>query len=154
MHILVVHQNFPAQFGHVARQMVKHRGWKCTFVPKTPSALASKPKHSHTIHENAQTSQERSAPVRPQNTPSCQIDIITTKKVKKKTVRTLKPLAKFRVSYLAASGAVEITVGSMQTFPTGGQITVLGGLTTATGGTLSGPAVFTISKGGKSIGPS
>jgi hypothetical protein len=35
--------------------------------------------------------------------------------------------------------------------PTGGRITVLGGLTTASGGTLSGPAVFTISNGGKSI---
>ncbi len=41
-----------------------------------------------------------------------------------------------RPRHLAASGEVEITVGSMQTFPTGGQITVLGGLTTATGGAL------------------
>jgi hypothetical protein len=43
---------------------------------------------------------------------------------------------------------------AMQTFPTGGQITVLGGLLTESGGTLSVPAVFTISKGGKSIKPS
>ena len=58
------------------------------------------------------------------------------------------------VSYVAASDAVEITLGAKETFPTGGQLTVLGGLTTASGGTLSGNAVFTISKGGKSIGPS
>jgi hypothetical protein len=55
---------------------------------------------------------------------------------------------------VVASEVVEITLGSVQTFPTGGQITVSGGLTTASGGTLSGAAVFTISKGGKSVEPS
>jgi len=44
-----------------------------------------------------------------------------------------------------------IKLGAAETFPTGGQLTVLGGLTTAAGGTLTGPAVFTISKSGKSI---
>ena len=65
----------------------------------------------------------------------------------------MHPITKFTVSYLAASDAVEIALGAKETFPTGGQITVLGGLTTASGGMLSGTAVFTISKGGKSIGP-
>lgn len=32
MHILYVHQNYPAQFGHIARWLVQQRGWKCSFV--------------------------------------------------------------------------------------------------------------------------
>ena len=37
MHILFVHQNFPAQFGHIARHLIRTRGWTCTFVSKTPA---------------------------------------------------------------------------------------------------------------------
>jgi glycosyltransferase involved in cell wall biosynthesis len=36
MHILYVHQNFPAQFGHIARHLVQKRGWRCTYVSETP----------------------------------------------------------------------------------------------------------------------
>ena len=36
MHLLFVHQNFPAQFGHIARHLVSQRGWACTFVSLTP----------------------------------------------------------------------------------------------------------------------
>ena len=64
-----------------------------------------------------------------------------------------KPIANFVVSYLAASDAVQLTFGTRQTFPTGGQITILGGPTIASDGTLTGPAVFTIAKGGKSAVP-
>ncbi len=35
MHILFVHPNFPAQFGHVAHHLIKTRGWSCTFVSET-----------------------------------------------------------------------------------------------------------------------
>src|SRR5258706_242830 len=36
MHILYVHQNFPAQFGHIAQHLVQKLGWRCTFVSETP----------------------------------------------------------------------------------------------------------------------
>ena len=32
MHILFVHKNFPAQFGHVAAHLVEKKGYECTFV--------------------------------------------------------------------------------------------------------------------------
>jgi glycosyltransferase involved in cell wall biosynthesis len=36
MHVMFVHQNFPAQFGHIARHLIRTRGWTCSFVSKTP----------------------------------------------------------------------------------------------------------------------
>jgi glycosyltransferase involved in cell wall biosynthesis len=35
MHILYVHQNFPAQFGHIAYHLAQKPGWRCTFVSET-----------------------------------------------------------------------------------------------------------------------
>src|SRR5947199_10009534 len=32
MHVLFVHQNYPAQFGHLARRLVSDFGWECTCV--------------------------------------------------------------------------------------------------------------------------
>ncbi len=40
MHVLFVHQNFPAQFGHIGSHMVKHRGHRCTFVSEKPPRIA------------------------------------------------------------------------------------------------------------------
>lgn len=37
MHVLYVHQNFPAQFGHVAEQFARQLGWRCTFVSRKPA---------------------------------------------------------------------------------------------------------------------
>ncbi len=39
MHILYVHQNFPAQFGHIAKHLTQNRGWKCTFISETPGGV-------------------------------------------------------------------------------------------------------------------
>jgi glycosyltransferase involved in cell wall biosynthesis len=36
MHILFVHKNFPAQFGHIARHLIQQHGFRCTFVSETP----------------------------------------------------------------------------------------------------------------------
>jgi glycosyltransferase involved in cell wall biosynthesis len=32
MHVVFVHQNFPAQFGHIAAHLVNQMGWRCSFV--------------------------------------------------------------------------------------------------------------------------
>ncbi len=37
MHVLYVHQNFPAQFGHIAQHLVDKLGYQCTFVSETPA---------------------------------------------------------------------------------------------------------------------
>ncbi|MEM7809455.1 MAG: glycosyl transferase family 1, partial [Planctomycetota bacterium] len=37
MHVLFVHPNFPAQFGHVAAHLARSRGWTTTFVSETPA---------------------------------------------------------------------------------------------------------------------
>ena len=32
MHILFIHQNFPAQFGHIAAWLIRQKGFRCTFL--------------------------------------------------------------------------------------------------------------------------
>ena len=40
MHVLFVHPNFPAQFGHVARHLAEREGWRCTFASETPAGTS------------------------------------------------------------------------------------------------------------------
>ncbi len=84
-----------------------------------------------------------------------QVDTVTTKKVKKSVKRVLHAITKFTVSYLAASDAVELAFAVKETFPTGGQITVVGGssggVTGASGAPLAADTVFTIAPGGRKI---
>jgi glycosyltransferase involved in cell wall biosynthesis len=40
MHVLFVHKNFPAQFGHIAAHLIKQKGYRCTFVSETPPGMA------------------------------------------------------------------------------------------------------------------
>src|SRR3954453_1063390 len=39
MHVLYVHQNFPAQFGHIAHHLVDKLKWTCSFVSQTPGGV-------------------------------------------------------------------------------------------------------------------
>ncbi len=40
MHVLFVHQNYPAQFGHIAARLASTPGYRCTFVSRKPPATA------------------------------------------------------------------------------------------------------------------
>jgi glycosyltransferase involved in cell wall biosynthesis len=39
MHVLFIHQNFPAQFGHIAAYLTRQKSFKCTFVSQLPSGM-------------------------------------------------------------------------------------------------------------------
>lgn len=42
MHIVFVHPNFPAQFGHVGKHFSDRLGWRCTFVSERPPAKSGR----------------------------------------------------------------------------------------------------------------
>ena len=84
-----------------------------------------------------------------------QVDAITTKKVKKKTVTKIQALNDFSVSYNDTNDSVSLLFTAQPTFKSGGQITVLGGpisgVTSLTGAFVTGNRVLKISAGGNNI---
>jgi hypothetical protein len=40
VHVLFVHKNFPAQFGHIGSFLAREHGWKSTFVSEKPPETA------------------------------------------------------------------------------------------------------------------
>ena len=88
------------------------------------------------------------------NPGNYELDTVTTKKVKKSLDRVLHPIKSFTVTYTPASDSVTLKLAGTQSFPTGGQITVLPGVTSGSGSVLGGTTVFTITPGGKTIEPS
>jgi hypothetical protein len=95
-------------------------------------------------------------PLSATNTANYQVDTMTIKRVKNHTRRIPHPITGFSLAYNAASDSVALTFTGKQTFPAGGQITVLGGLqagvTGAAGAALAESTEFTISRGGRNIG--
>lgn len=54
MHVVFVHRNFPAQFGHVAGRMVRDLGWRCSFVSeKPPQTVAGIENHQYRVEGGA-----------------------------------------------------------------------------------------------------
>jgi len=41
VHVLYVHRHFPAQFGHLAAELVRRNEWRCTFVSETEPGEAA-----------------------------------------------------------------------------------------------------------------
>ena len=41
MHVLFVHQNFPAQFGHIAKYLIQRHGFHCSFISEKPVRSAA-----------------------------------------------------------------------------------------------------------------
>ena len=37
MHVLFIHQNFPAQFGHIANHLAQRKGYRCSFLSQQPA---------------------------------------------------------------------------------------------------------------------
>ena len=88
------------------------------------------------------------------NPVNYELDTVTIKKVKKRLDRVLHPIKSFTVTYTPASDSVTLKLDGTQSFQTGGQLTVLPGVTGDSGSVLIEPTVFTITPGGKKIEPS
>ncbi len=87
------------------------------------------------------------------DTANYQFDTNTTKTVKHRVERVLKPIVNFTVSYTPATDSVTLELGGTATFPLGGQLTVLSGVTGGSGDVLSGTSIFKITAGGKKVEP-
>jgi hypothetical protein len=82
-----------------------------------------------------------------------ELDTVTFKMVNKNRVRVLHPLKNFTVTYTPATDSVTLKLGRAQSFKSGGQLTVLPGVTRASDSVLTGTTVFTITPDGRTIQP-
>lgn len=87
------------------------------------------------------------------NKANYQAETVSIKRVKKKIQRTFHPIVGFSVSYNGSSDSVTLTFAGKPNFQTGGQITVLAGVTGASGAELGGNTTFTIAPKGRVITP-
>lgn len=68
MHVLFVHQAFPAQFGHLAFELARRHGWKCSFLIEelsncpTPTAEMLKAVEIHRLGLNEEFRKQRRVP--------------------------------------------------------------------------------------------
>ena len=88
------------------------------------------------------------------NASNYQLDALTTKIVKKKPERVAQPVTSFKVSYTPATDSVTLELETARTFPAGGEIEVLPGVTSGSESVLAGATLFTISPGAKTVKPS
>jgi hypothetical protein len=84
-------------------------------------------------------------------TAGYQLGAFVTKRIKRKVVKLLQPIG-FSVSYNATNNSVRLLLAGRQTFPKGGQITLVAtGITSSDGAALAGNAVFIISANARSL---
>jgi hypothetical protein len=88
-----------------------------------------------------------------ENPANYQVDTFITTKVKNKRKRVLHPITNFTVSYNSTTEISKITFTGKETFPNGGKIALLNGVTAGTDAALAGTTAFKITDGGKSIKP-
>jgi hypothetical protein len=81
------------------------------------------------------------------------LDTVNLKKVRKHPIRVLRPITSFTVTYTPATISVTLELAAAQSFPTGGQLRVLPGVTADSGSLLTGITVFRITPGGKRLEP-
>lgn len=81
------------------------------------------------------------------------LDTVTSKRVKKSVEHILHPVTSFSVTYTPATDSATLELSGSRKFPTGGELTVLAGVTGDSGAVLTGTTVFTITAGGKKIVP-
>lgn len=75
------------------------------------------------------------------------------KKVKNALVRVLQPFKAFTVTNNPDTESVTIRLSGAPTFPSGGRINVLPGITAGTSSVLKGETSLTITPGGKKVRP-
>jgi hypothetical protein len=87
------------------------------------------------------------------NPADYQIETVKIKKVKNGLARVLQPFKAFTVTNHPESESVTINLIGTRTFPSGGLITLLPGITTGSNSVLTGGTSVTISPGGKALRP-